>query len=167
MNTKRAFTLLEMIVVIAIIAILAAIMVPVAGHMITSGKKAKAKGDVKALTTVWKKYYNEYGHWPTNLATEAAIEMKKYYVDMLSCYFRDSYPENPKRVVFMERNEDSLNAGGDFVDPWGGQYKVLMDINMDNTVTGPNAEKVYDTVIAWSPGVDKTEGTADDIYSTK
>ncbi len=56
----RAFTLLELLVVIAIIAILAALLLPV-----LSKSKAKAKGiqclsDLKQLTTAWMMYPGDY-----------------------------------------------------------------------------------------------------------
>ena len=61
---RRAFTLIELFVVIAIIAVLVALLMPAIQGAVTQAKKARANADVKSLVLAWKNYYNEYGRWP-------------------------------------------------------------------------------------------------------
>jgi general secretion pathway protein G len=61
---NRAFTLIELIVVIAIIAILAAIITPNAFMAIEKSKIARAAGDMKAIKTAAMGYNADTGLWP-------------------------------------------------------------------------------------------------------
>ena len=61
---RRAFTLVEMLVVIAIIAILAGILIPVVGRAKTKTKVAAARVEMAGLETAIKSYKNDYNRWP-------------------------------------------------------------------------------------------------------
>ena len=61
---RRAFTLVEMLVVIAIIAILAGILIPVVGRAKTKAKVAAARVEMAGLETAIKSYKNDYNRWP-------------------------------------------------------------------------------------------------------
>ncbi len=66
MNIKinRGFTLIELIVVIAIIAILSAIVVVNVSGFIRKTKYARAKAEVGNFKTALNEFYIEYGHFP-------------------------------------------------------------------------------------------------------
>lgn len=61
---KRAFTLIELIVVIAIIGILAAIIAPNAFRAIEKSKVAKAEADLKTIRVTAIAFYTDVGLWP-------------------------------------------------------------------------------------------------------
>ena len=61
---RKSFTLVEMIVVIAIIAILAAVVVPSAFKAIEKSKVSKAVADVRAITKAATLFYADVGLWP-------------------------------------------------------------------------------------------------------
>ena len=61
---RRAFTLVEMLVVVAIIAILAGILIPVVGRAKTKAKVAAARVEMAGLETAIKSYKNDYNRWP-------------------------------------------------------------------------------------------------------
>ena len=64
-NRKRdAFTLIELFVVIAIIAILVVILMPAINSIVNQGKKTRVNAEVKSIVTAWQDYFNEYGRWP-------------------------------------------------------------------------------------------------------
>ena len=61
---REAFTLVEMLVVVAIIAILAGILIPVVGRAKTKAKVAAAKVEMAGLELAIKTYHNDYSRWP-------------------------------------------------------------------------------------------------------
>ena len=61
---KAGFTLLELLIVIAIIAILFAIMFPAFNGMKKTARKNQATTEVNALATAVRAYHTELGRWP-------------------------------------------------------------------------------------------------------
>ena len=52
-RTKKGFTLVELVIVIAVIAILSAILIPTFGSIIKDANETKAKADLKAAITTY------------------------------------------------------------------------------------------------------------------
>ena len=63
---RRAFTLVEMLVVIAIIAILAAMLLPVLGRVKTQAKVNKAKLEMGQIAQAIQSYYSTYSRYPVS-----------------------------------------------------------------------------------------------------
>jgi prepilin-type N-terminal cleavage/methylation domain-containing protein len=61
---NRGFTLIEVIVVAAIIAILAGILVPMIFNQIDEAKLTRAEGDCKTISTAILMFRKETGKWP-------------------------------------------------------------------------------------------------------
>lgn len=66
----KAFTLVELLVVIGIIAVLAAIAFPVFGKMQNRGRTVQAVSDMRSIKTAIASYYTDYGKYP---ATDGQI----------------------------------------------------------------------------------------------
>jgi general secretion pathway protein G len=64
MKGNRGFTLIEVIVVAAIIAILAGILVPMIFNQIDEAKKTRAQGDCKTISTAVMMFRKDTGKWP-------------------------------------------------------------------------------------------------------
>jgi prepilin-type N-terminal cleavage/methylation domain-containing protein len=62
--TRKAFTLIELIVVIAIIAVLASVIAPSAFRSIEKAKISRATVDMKAIKTAAMAFYSDTGAWP-------------------------------------------------------------------------------------------------------
>ena len=66
-KTKRGFTLIELMIVVAIIGILAAIAIPKFANLITKGNEANTKGNLGAIRSALSIYYGDMeGTYPTD-----------------------------------------------------------------------------------------------------
>src|SRR5262249_21512676 len=67
-SSTRAFTLIEMTVVILIIATLTALFVGAASSVFDRARRAQAKNDLTQIVTAVNAYYTEYGKYPITVA---------------------------------------------------------------------------------------------------
>jgi len=66
-KTKRGFTLIELMIVVAIIGILAAIAIPKFSQLITKGNEANTKGNLGAIRSALSIYYGDTeGTYPSD-----------------------------------------------------------------------------------------------------
>lgn len=73
---EKGFTLIELMIVIAIIGILAAIAIPQFAAYRKRGYNAAAKADAKNLATVEEQYYNDNYTYTTSLADLTGLGYK-------------------------------------------------------------------------------------------
>jgi prepilin-type N-terminal cleavage/methylation domain-containing protein len=66
-NNRKAFTLVELIVVIGIIAILAGILLPAVNHMRRSAQITGQKADFQAIASALEAYQKDFGDYPRNI----------------------------------------------------------------------------------------------------
>jgi prepilin-type N-terminal cleavage/methylation domain-containing protein len=140
-----AFTLIELLTVIAIIAILMGLLFPAVAAVKENARKVQAKNDVAQIVAAVKAYYAEYGKYPpltepgsaaggNTVTTDdfigdsaaGAKEVNSKLFNTLRAIPEDPNTDhklNPRRVVFFEgksvSNPDQPRAG--FVDKLGGQ----------------------------------------------
>lgn len=135
---RSAFTLIELLTVIAIIAILMGLLFPAIGTIKEQARKTQAKNDVANIVAAVKQYYTEYGKYPPVQAADAATagtdtivgEPDAGAVADNNALFNTlrSIPEglnsnpdykyNPRRIVFFEGKAvtDSTNPRAGFAD---------------------------------------------------
>lgn len=71
---KKSFTLVELIVVIAIIAILSAIIAPNAFKAIEKAKISRAIAEFKSMKTATLSFYSDTGSWPLSAGGWVRVE---------------------------------------------------------------------------------------------
>src|SRR5688500_12138391 len=69
-NSEGGFTLVELLVVIVILGILAAVAVFAVGGITDKGKKSACKADVKAVEIASEAYYAQNGSYATGIGTK-------------------------------------------------------------------------------------------------
>src|ERR1700730_3653945 len=75
--TKRGFTLIELMIVVAIIGILAAIAIPKFSQLITKSNEANTKGNLGAMRSALSIYYGDMEGWyPTDSLTTLTTSSK-------------------------------------------------------------------------------------------
>jgi prepilin-type N-terminal cleavage/methylation domain-containing protein len=147
-NERRGFTLLELLTVIAIIGILAALLFPAISGAINKSRRTAALAEVRGIETALKKYYQEYTSWPEKLfipprIDEAkAIPIRGDMVRMLLGEDPEDKKVNPRLLSFIEFTR--VDTAGDAISPWGSKdasrnkschyYYAKFDADFDNVV---------------------------------
>ena len=173
---KQGFTLVELLVVIAIIAILAGISLPVVSRALHNANRAKAATEVKGLEAALLAFFNEYQRWPLdNGQPDRRYGMANDNFDLINALRamgegqNAGHVLNPRRLVFLEVNENSLDPQGNYMDPWNRPYVVAVDTNFDgnvNTQQSPWGLLERRTVAVWSWGRADMEEIVDDAITS-
>jgi prepilin-type N-terminal cleavage/methylation domain-containing protein len=156
-----AFTLVELLTVIAIIAILMGLLFPAIGVVKDQAKKAEAKTACANIVAAVKAYNTEYGKYPNATGSTSAAD--DYLVGegatantnlfnilrAKDAAGNAGHTYNPRRIIFFEgksaTSTDTPKSGfaetgskgtiGAFYDPWGSQYCVAVDGDYDNLIS--------------------------------
>ena len=170
---RAAFTLVELLVVISIIALLMGIIVPSYFSIREKAKYTKAKVTAKNLETAFKAYLDHYRVWPSVFADDNTIleiggpsgDDEKIYRILKG---EKVGVDNSDAIAFYEF--ETTNSADGALDPWSEpsdsttweRYRVRVDRNYNNKIDDLD---LYRTVLVWSPGVDRTNDTSDDARS--
>ncbi len=122
---RRAFTLIEIIVVVTIIAVLAAMIAPRLFSRLSWAKENAAKAEVKAIETAISLYLNDTGE----------ILNSSFDLEILLVPAEDGGgPQGPY-----------FNKDDDIIDPWENPYFVRVpgEVNYDFDVVsmGPDGQE--------------------------
>jgi prepilin-type N-terminal cleavage/methylation domain-containing protein len=131
-----AFTLIELLIVISIIAILAALALPAVGGAIKSARKAEVRSMANQIKAAVSTYYAEYGIYPTNTETFPAN------AEFLATITARSTNNNRRMVRFMEVPSKFSNASGivtplKFYKEGQSNFTVVVDHNFDGQIALP------------------------------
>lgn len=138
MRKRNGFTLLELIIVMAILSILAVIVTGTFSSSMRRGRDSRRKDDLRSITGALETYYNDKGVYPTGNANG----------EMVGCGAADA---------------GTCPWGGQFTDSEGTLYMVLIPDDPIDTqryfyVSGGTDYKLYarmENVLDEGSGVDQ------------
>lgn len=113
---RRGFTLLELLIVIAIIMVLTGMLLTGAAAARRRAIIAKAESETRELAKAWKSYWMTYDEWPTP-AFQTATNMAMDGTAM--GYLMGN---NGMELMLMDLDMKVKTYG--FKDPWGNFYVV-------------------------------------------
>jgi prepilin-type N-terminal cleavage/methylation domain-containing protein len=182
-SPPRGFTLVEVLVVIAIIAVLASVGFGVAGHALNKARMVEDQQAARILAMGIATYFEDYGRFPGagDGVTDTRIESDAALMNVLMAHGPDGAAQNPRghryysgRVAEGDRPASAhrglFYSGGSSVElfdvwkkrsPAKRHYQVVMDTNLDGEIGDPinNGEAIYGVrALVWSTGRDGEDG---------
>lgn len=141
---QAGFTLIEMLVVIAIIALLAGLLFPAITAALQTSYRRRAAVNCQAIEQAIVMYMNDHNgrfpipavaHGEPDLVDIPYVNLPKRILAVLMAL--DTGPNaghalNPKRKVYLSTEVPSKD--GTYLDPWGTQYEIILDRNMDGKI---------------------------------
>ena len=165
---RRHFTLIEMLVVVAVIAILIGILIPTIGTVMEKVKQSKTKAIINSLRLGIKQYESTYGFLPwTGENTDKFIEYTSgngtnpLYDELLNTLEGNDKSLNPRGIKFLDMSDS------DYKDAWDEELNVVLDLDynssIDNSLIYGDGTKNTEIII-WSAGPDG-DHNADDSHA--
>jgi prepilin-type N-terminal cleavage/methylation domain-containing protein len=110
---NRGFSLLELIAVLVILAILAAVGIPAYLKHVESARAADAQVSIGAIKTAYKMYYQKYGRAPRDvqeLLDKKILELDQATQNQWKFSFRSG--EEGKVAIIEAVSTEAMSAGG-------------------------------------------------------
>ncbi len=187
-RASAAFTIIELLIVMAIIIVLAGLIIGTSGYVQKKGARSRAEAEIAALSAALESYKADNGIYPTSPATESLdptnTDSNAYKAASFFLYGELSGDRNgdgtadapgsggapsksymPFKPAMMNRNSMSANAGpGNPVhsirDPFGHPYGYST-----SKAANPASNVGYNpTFDLWSTSGDKEMGEAPELY---
>lgn len=186
---NRAFTLVELLVVIIIIAILASLAIPVTNTVMARANTLRIKATMKDLQVAVSNYRAEYNRFPidpSKVSGSSDTDIEQFRTDgtgdpdmvniLLSQIDQSATPNmNSRQIKFIDlplaKNGlfGVIDTGGGtegqplkLVDIWGEAYYVLLDTNYDNRIDNPDTNNNEQLISSKAP---KTLSASSLFYS--
>ena len=160
MHSKKsaAFTLVELLVVISIIAILAGLSFPAVNGALDSAKKTQAKSNAVQIAAAVSAYEMEYGKLPPLTAgsssSDSTGDVGSFLTEILGGASGNA--NNSRTITFLEmssykKSKGGTNSSGAYLDPWGSAYKITLDHSYDNSINaGTNSQSLQKKAGVWN-----------------
>lgn len=147
----RAFTLIEILVVIAIIAILASLILATSGFIQERAGRARAQAEIAAIEAALEAYKGDNGDYPEG---NGADDSTKDLLQALHPREGKVYLEQIRAFEYKSPSAGSYYTNNRLIDPFGSPYRYFYQRGQTtNTATG----KQHNGPVApdlWSYGKD-------------
>jgi general secretion pathway protein G len=113
-QSRRAFSLIEIMIVLVIIAIMAGAVTMTVSHRIDMARKTRAKSDITEFITAIESFYSESGRYPTNeegLAILAPKYIKAVVKDPWGRAYQYNRPGKTSAFEVICYGADGRNGG--------------------------------------------------------
>jgi prepilin-type N-terminal cleavage/methylation domain-containing protein len=185
-RVASGFTLVELLVVISIIVVLAAMSFGAANMAMTKAKKLQTANDALALKQAIQAFNSEYSRLPDfGAQSEEAQTDGESGAELLTILLgkeevSDSMQNKKQIAFFSAKVNKNKNKGGlvysnqgsgarpdGLYDAWGNPFYVKLDTEYDGELEDPfkQGNVVRENVIVYSYGADKKVGGGDDIQT--
>ena len=142
-RSSRAFTLIELLTVIAVIAILTAIIIPTVGGARDSALRATTKAQFNQWAGAMELYRQEYGFYP-DIAPNGYVDADRFAAELTGQTLAGASVRgstnwgNRKGLRFYSLAAGDLDESGDLlIDAFGNtQIGLRMDSNRDGRIDG-------------------------------
>ena len=152
--SRRGFTLVELMTVIAIIGILIALVLGVAGYASRKAAASRAEAEIEKIKQALEEYRAQYGRYPTNAQPYRSA-------NLTANLWVKPQREGLKPFLVM-KGWSVASSNYAILDPWGNEYQYLHDPDgFPVYATNNNSKFGYDI---WSFGPNNLDG-ADDVKS--
>jgi type II secretory pathway pseudopilin PulG len=131
---RRGFTLVDTVVVVAILVLVAGVVVPIVGNELSTARLTRAQTDLKAVAEGFTRYFAHTGWWPSEEAWDPSRSSRGELTGY-ACLYENSHHRKGWSGPYL--NTGVKEAGGAWsiavasaegnrglVDPWGRVYKV-------------------------------------------
>lgn len=147
-SSRSGFSLVEVLVVTVIIAVLAAVIFPVAGKMIKKGKLEKNREIIVVLERAIEDFYDEYGYHPIAGESEEKLS-KSEKIDLLEELAGVTSNRNTNEKNFLKAMPAATNKRNGLIygtddsikglaTSFGGEFEIILDANYDEEIDEPN-----------------------------
>lgn len=159
-RTRAGFTMIEIIVIVAVIAILGGILTPLVMKELAKSKVSRASADMNAISIAFTQYYADTSYWPEQYTGAASMtdDFEDYqclYIDTVSLPGWDG-PYMQRGVPGTSGQQAALQTAGVWdgvIDPWGKPFRIVC--------LAPNDSLPGGGIAVVSGGSDGTVDTAD------
>lgn len=141
MSSREAgFTLIELVIVVAIIAILAAVAVPLFGNMVAKAQEGSTKGNLGSIRSAFSLYYaDNEGVYPSPGAGFDPLLQNGHYLKSIPTAFFPGTPNSAghptsNQVTSVQSQPQNLGttvATADLSNGIGGGWVLVFNFNGD------------------------------------